>query len=146
MVRVAHGDIDVPNEAIDVIVVEDDRDARSMIYFLLSTNGCVVRAFGDAGSAHQGALARVPDVVVSDLRLVGGAAGWTLAQALREDARTRHIALIAVTGVVEPAHWVVRAFDAYLRKPVETTLMLDLVRQLAVTSRHARHATPSSKR
>jgi CheY-like chemotaxis protein len=126
--------------AVDVIVVEDDDDARTMMTTLLATNGCLVRAFDRADAALEAALARVPDVVVSDLRLRDGPAGWTLARALREDARTRHVSLIAVTGAVEPEREVVAAFDAYVRKPVDTSLVITLVQQLARISRAERRA------
>jgi CheY-like chemotaxis protein len=134
----------VTEKAVDVIVVEDHDDSREMLTALLCASDCLVRAVATADAAHQLAIERVPDVVVTDLWLPGGSAGWTLAEALREDPRTRHVALIAITGHVEPRREVVASFDAYLRKPVETALLRDLVLQLAAISRAERrrmHAT-----
>lgn len=128
----------VAEKAVDVIVVEDDDDSRVMMAALLTSNDCLVRAVATADAAHDAALERVPDVLITDLRLIGGSAGWTLAEALRAEPRTQHVALIAVTGEVEPRQAVVAHFDAYLRKPVEITLLLDLVSQLSLLSRAER--------
>jgi CheY-like chemotaxis protein len=131
----------VAEKAVDVIVVEDDDDSRAMLAALLTAHDCLVRAYATADAAHDAALERIPDVVVTDLRLALGSAGWTLAEALRAEPRTRDVALIAVSGAVEPRQAVVTPFDAYLRKPVETALLLDLVSQLAALSRaRRRHA------
>src|SRR6185369_10299392 len=115
----ARSNSDITVKALDVIVVEDDHDARTLMASLLQAQEFLVRAFEEAEAAHESALARVPDVVVTDLRLRDGSAGWTLARALRENARTAHVSLIAVTGNVAPEREVVAAFDAYLRKPID---------------------------
>jgi CheY-like chemotaxis protein len=124
---------------IDAIVVEDHEDTRELIVELLRMHGCRVRPFGCAEDAFAAALADVPDVVVTDLVLrPHRATGWALAEMLRREAATRHVALIALTGRVDPRTEIVRAFDAYLRKPAEVDLMLDLVVQLTKVSRNAR--------
>ena len=127
----------IAQKAIEVIVVEDDDDARALLAMFLERRKCSVRAFADALSAQEAAVDHAPDVVVTDLRLLGSA-GWTLAAALREDARTRHVALVAVTGEVEPRREVIESFDAYLRKPIDLERIADLVEQLAAISRSAR--------
>jgi CheY-like chemotaxis protein len=54
------------------------------------------------------------------------------------------VALIAVTGEVEPRRAVVSAFDAYLRKPIDVALLVDLVHQLASLGRTGRRAARAS--
>jgi CheY-like chemotaxis protein len=131
----------VVEKAVDVLVVEDDHDSRRMLEALFTTHGCLVRAVATSEEAFKSALERLPDVVVADLELPGGSPGWTLAQELRENLRTRNVGLIAVTGRVEPRVEVVTPFDAYLRKPVDVRLLLDLVDELAEMSRaQRRHA------
>jgi CheY-like chemotaxis protein len=125
--------------AIDVVVVEDDEDARELIARLLTNDGCRVRAFGTAEAAFAAAQAQVPDVVVTDLVLRARlATGWSLAEMLRREPATRHVALVAVTGQVEPRLDFVRSFDAYLRKPIDGELLQSLVARLAHASREAR--------
>jgi CheY-like chemotaxis protein len=134
----------VNEKVVDVLVVEDDADARAMMFAVLRGNDFLVRAVESAEAAHEAVLARLPDVVVTDLQL-GGASGWNLAAALRADARTSHIACIAVTGAVSPRMEVVAHFDAYLRKPVEVELLVELVSQLAAISRAPRKPQRSSR-
>ncbi len=122
--------------AVRVVLVEDDEDARLLLKTVLERANCTVQAFADADAAQQAASTCPPDVVITDLRL-RGCGGSTLAAALRERNSTRHVALIAVTGVVEPGPEVAARFDAYLRKPVDVTLLVQLVMQLAAVSRSA---------
>jgi CheY-like chemotaxis protein len=128
----------ITEKAPDVIIVEDDPGSRAMFGELLRTNGITARACASGEAAVGLALARRPDVMLIDLNLAGGAPGWVLADSLRADPRTRGIALIAVTGEIEPLVWVVRAFDAYLRKPIETRLLIDLVAHLTASTRAER--------
>jgi two-component system nitrogen regulation response regulator NtrX len=129
----------VGEKVVDVVVVEDDDDSRTMLVVLLETNDCMVRSFANAEDAFAASQERVPDVIIADLHLSnGGATGWTLAEMLRREGRTAHVALIAITGQVEPRMEVVRAFDAYVRKPAEANLVVMLVGQLAAVSRAQR--------
>jgi CheY-like chemotaxis protein len=125
---------------VDVLLVEDDDDCRAMIASVLSIHDCLVRGVATAQEARVAAMDGIPDVVISDLQLASGTPGWTLARALRDDARTAHVGLIAITGSVEPWPTVVSPFDAYLRKPVEARLLVGLVKQLGAVSRATRQA------
>ena len=129
---------DIRVKSIDVVVVEDDPDSRALLETVLTIADFLVRGFDSADTAYDGIHARVPDVVVTDLRLDGGSAGWTLAEALRGDPHTSDIALIAVTGNVAPARAVVAPFDAYLTKPVDMNVLRELVTHLATARRAAR--------
>ena len=135
----------ITEKAIDVLVVDDDHDCRTMLATALTASECIVLAVESAEAAYDAVHKRVPDVVITDLRLVGGAAGWTLAQVLRGDPRTRDVALVAVMGAVAPAMEVVAPFDAYLRKPVDLKLLIQLVRQLAAVSRSARQRAHAAR-
>ena len=89
----------------DVVIVEDDADHRAMRVDLLAADGHVVRAYASAEVAHAAVLEHTPDIVIADLQFEG-VAGWTLAEMSRSDARTRHVALVAVTGAVDhDARW-----------------------------------------
>jgi two-component system nitrogen regulation response regulator NtrX len=128
--------------AIDVVIVEDDEDARASIAALLVEHRCTVRHFGSAEEALVSSEGKAPDIVIADLDLGVGASGWILAEMLRRSSTTRWVGLIAMTGTVEPRMEVVRPFDAYLRKPVESELLLTLVRQLAQLSRAQSRGAP----
>lgn len=123
-----------------VLVVEDHEDSREMAREVIRAAGCIVRTVASAEAAMASIGESLPDVVVTDLFLGCGASGWTLAETLREDPATAHIALIAVSGRVDPAWQVVRAFDAYLHKPVDLDALVTLVQRLGQGSRDARRA------
>jgi len=120
-----------------LVIVEDDADHRTMLAEILSMDRHVVRAYPSAEDAHAAILVRTPDIVITDLKL-GGVAGWKLAEMLRTDPRTRHVALVAVTGAVDPRREVVTHFDAYLPKPIDLDVLRELVRNLASMSRAKR--------
>jgi CheY-like chemotaxis protein len=126
---------------LSVLVVEDHDDSRDLACDVIRGAGCIVRGVASAEAAMEAVAERVPDVVVADLLLGCGAAGWTLADTLREDPATARVALIAVSGRVDPEWRIVRAFDAYLRKPVDLDALVTLVQQLGQRSRSALRAS-----
>jgi CheY-like chemotaxis protein len=137
--RKTRGGSGVSERVIDVVLVEDEADARDLLAGLLASDGCRVRAFDTAEAAFAAARADAPDVIVTDLVLGARlATGWALAEMLRCEEATKHVPLIAVTGKVEPRIEYARPFDAFLLKPVDVDLLLDLVRQLARASRERR--------
>lgn len=131
---------------LDVVVVEDDADSRELLREALELAGFLVRPVADADEAMNALARRIPDVVVTDLVLAHGASGWTLAEALREQPETAEVALIAVSGRVEPDWRIVRAFDAYLRKPIDLDVLSRLVAQLGGRARTARAAQALARR
>ena len=145
--RVESGQRWKPVDAIDVVIVEDDRDLRDTMCELLVGRRMVVRAFAAVPEALDAISERMPDVVVTDLALPGRR-GDELASTLRMDRTTSHLVLIAVSGAVEPSWEIVRWFDAYLRKPADIGFLGDLVESLRESTRaagdRARRRTPSS--
>lgn len=116
---------------IAVVVVEDHEDTREMLRETFEHAGMDVRACASANEALGAVSERSADVVVTDLRLAGGAAGGAeLAATLRSDPTTAGIALLAVSGELEATPDVVRFVDAYLRKPVDLATLPDLVEAL----------------
>jgi CheY-like chemotaxis protein len=126
---------------VDAIVIDDDPDSRSTLAIFLECAGIEVRAFATAREALTAILETPPDVIVTDLHLPEQS-GAELARALRADPATEHVALVALTGVVDPDWEVVRHFDAYLRKPFDALLLPRLVRSLAAAAEASRHRLP----
>jgi CheY-like chemotaxis protein len=122
--------------AKDVLVVEDDRDTREVLAVILGGAGFDVRACATVEEALALVRERIPDIVVTDLQLPRSS-GRELAEALRADPSTSHVALVAATGAVDP-HWdVVRWFDAYLRKPLDLDVLPQLLDTLAAAAEAA---------
>jgi PAS domain S-box-containing protein len=128
-------------EGVDVLVVDDEVDARDLIAAVLAKCGAHVRT---APSVEE-AVARVrehrPDVMLSDIGLPNED-GFALIRRLREiDPTIRSAALTAYAGADARQQALEAGFDAHVEKPVEP---VDLV--LVVASLAGRAVAPSPER
>jgi CheY-like chemotaxis protein len=108
---------------IRVLVVEDDRAARTMYHMFLTHLGYQVQTAGDGGVAIDQAHRWTPDVIVMDLGMPGFD-GLTASRWLKESPATAHIPIIALSGRLT-AREEARAAgcDGFLAKPC----LLDLL-------------------
>jgi two-component system cell cycle response regulator len=86
-----------------VLLVEDDVDSRDMYALGLGFAGIDVHSVQDASAAFELAVARRPDVIVTDFFLRGADNGAALCRRLHADARTADIPVLVVTGSTRPA-------------------------------------------
>jgi CheY-like chemotaxis protein len=113
-----------------VVVVDDDPDSSELVARLLERHACRTITFVEGRDAVLYAMHHPFDVAIVDLQM-SGMDGASVAHTMRKFGASKHAALIALSGVVDP-HWeVVRHFDAYLRKPVEPRRLAELVITLA---------------
>jgi CheY-like chemotaxis protein len=106
---------------VQVLVIDDDSEARDLLRAVLEYCGAQVVS-AESAVAGLASLGRVrPDVVVCDL-VMPGDDGYALVRALRTRASVAHVPVVALTAYAF-AHGADRAleagFDAYLKKPVE---------------------------
>ena len=112
-----------------VLLIEDNERNLKLLRDLLEVKGFRVLA---ATSAEEGlplAQSEPPDLIVMDIGLPG-MDGIAALQALRADARTRAIPVIAVTAsVMQPEREIIMqsGFDGYMGKPIEIFGFLQLV-------------------
>ena len=100
-----------------VLVVEDDADARNAIRLTLEAAGASVATAASAGEALAALAAHPCDVVVSDLAMPEQSGFWLIAK-IRQLFPRRHVPVIAVTGHPFPPEGVRRAgFDDVMQKP-----------------------------
>lgn len=119
---------------VEILILEDDADTREMLAQVFEANMCVARTASNLAEAEAALRERLPDVVLADLHLGGGEAGWVFAERARDDARTSHVGRIGMSGAdVDPQ--AAAAFDACIRKPFDTARLVRLVRHLAAASR-----------
>lgn len=117
---------------LDVLLVEDDREATEMMTLVLSERGARVRTAGDYEGALQALAQAWPDVMVSDIGLPGRD-GYELVRRVRELERTRrspHLPVIAVTAFARPEDQrktLDAGFDLHLSKPLRPHLLLDAI-------------------
>jgi CheY-like chemotaxis protein len=106
-----------PLTGYQVLVVEDDADARNAIRLTLEAAGASVATAASAGEALAALAAHPCDVVVSDLAMPEQSGFWLIAK-IRQLFPRRHVPVIAVTGHPFPPEGVRRAgFDDVMQKP-----------------------------
>jgi CheY-like chemotaxis protein len=122
---------------IQILVIEDDEDARNILIDVLQFAGATVRAYSEAHSALRSLNEQLrPDIIVCDLALPR-MDGLTFMYILRShrDPSTRRIPVIAVTAYGEvygPMELVNMGCEAYMMKPLSLDRVCRAVEKLAV--------------
>jgi len=122
--------------ALDILVVEDNRDAAESLVEVLRLSGHRVRAAYDGRSGIAQARELPPDVVLCDIGLPD-VDGYEVARTLRAEEALRGTRLIALSGYAQPedARRALEAgFEAHLGKPAP----LDDLRELIARVRRER--------
>jgi len=83
-----------------IAIVEDERDLREMMTFLLDDEGFAVIAWPSGAGAHAMILRERPDLLLLDLRLEERRTGMSVLNEIRNDPRTRATAVIVCSGDV----------------------------------------------
>jgi CheY-like chemotaxis protein len=115
-----------------VLVVDDYDDAREMYAEYLEFLGYQVQTARDGQEALQYARAEHPDIILMDLSLPV-LSGWEATRQLKQDERTRHIPVMALTGHVMAMHSEKArevGCDAFVAKPALPDAGADQIRAL----------------
>jgi PAS domain S-box-containing protein len=118
-----------PPRGLDVLLVEDNRDAAETLQAVLELDGHRVTLAHDGPSGVDAARQLRPDVVVCDIGLPG-LDGYRVARELRSDPATAPALLISVSGYGqdEDRRKAREAgFDYTLVKPVSSDILLRLL-------------------
>ena len=120
---------------VDVLVVDDEIDARNLVKRLLEMAGATVSMAASSSEAMERILARRPDVLVCDIGMPGED-GYSLIRRLRAIEKIQENALPAVAlsayARSEDRTKSIRAgFQNHLAKPVEPSELLAIVGSLA---------------
>lgn len=130
---------------LTVLIVDDYPDALDVWALFLRAEGFDVLTAANGHEALKHAVSAVPDMVVMDIQLPG-LSGLEVARELRRSPPTRHIPLIAATGLshstqIDEAR---RAgFDAVIVKPCNPDVLIAEIRRLLAESR--REPTPENR-
>ena len=106
--------------SLRVVVVDDNADARDMLRTFLELAGHEVHDATSGPAAVELAQSVLPHLALVDLGLPGFD-GLEVARRLREDARTRAVVLVAMTGYGQPddrRRTTEVGFDAHIVKPI----------------------------
>ena len=115
--------------AREVLIVEDNADARDTLKRMLEIDGHRVRVAPDGPAALAALKTAVPDVALIDIGLPQ-MDGYELARRIRAELNDRRPLLVAVTGYGLPedrrrAHEA--GFDVHLVKPVDFAQLADVL-------------------
>ena len=125
----------------DVLVVEDDEDLAELVEMILTDVGYEVRTAGDGAAALELVRARMPGVVLLDMRMPV-MNGWEFAREFR--ARFGRAAPIVVVTAAENARARAEEIGAegWLEKPFDVD---DVLRMVALhLGREREAASPGS--
>lgn len=121
-----------PTESLRVLFVEDDHVIASMIEMYLVLEGFEVSHVGDGTSAVHAVDAMCPHVVLLDIMLPGRN-GLDVARWIREQSPHRDVGIVMLTslaGEEQVREGLLAGADAYVRKPVELSLVADEIRRV----------------
>jgi len=83
-----------------VLLVNDSRDEREMYAEWFRRQGCCTLQAENAEDAYRLAVALTPEVVITDVKLLGKTDGLTLTKRLKQNANTRTLAVVVLSGYV----------------------------------------------
>jgi len=114
-----------------ILVVDDDRDVRSVISFVLHKQGFRILEAENGGDALSLAATRSPDLIISDV-MMDNVNGFMLLEMLKKDPATAGIPVILMTGAAEHAGaWESDKSVGYMRKPIGMeTLVKEVLKKL----------------
>jgi two-component system, OmpR family, alkaline phosphatase synthesis response regulator PhoP len=134
-----------PTRAVGrVLVVEDERDVAELIRYNLGKEGYDVLVTGSGTDAVKQAREARPDIVLLDI-MVPHLNGWEVCRRLKQDAETRSIPVIMVTGRAEEGDKVLgfeMGADDYVTKPFSPR---ELVARVRAVVRRGRGDTSERK-
>jgi signal transduction histidine kinase/FixJ family two-component response regulator len=141
--RREHTDIDTkPLQGIQVLVVEDDQDARELVTLLLQGSGANVQTATSATEALSHIEARMPDLIVADIGLPDEDGYSFIARVrAREGAsadRVPALALTAYGGPEDRDRALAAGYQVHIGKPFVPDQVIAAVTRLARQSRKAR--------
>jgi CheY-like chemotaxis protein len=115
-----------------ILIVEDEKPIRDMIAFGLRRAGFDVREAEDCTAARARIADRRPDLLLVDWMLPDQS-GLELTRLLKGDPRTRHVAVLAVTGPSRPGteeRVLAAGCDGYIPKPIDTQRLTSQIADL----------------
>lgn len=124
-----------------VLIVDDEIEMRIFLSALFETNGYRPETSRDGRTGLQKARELMPDLIILDV-MMPGEGGVAMYQGLKGDERLRGIPVVVLSAVAAKtfAHCLkmlnaqlpggIPGPDAYVEKPPEASMLLDLVRDL----------------
>ncbi|MBO0793784.1 MAG: response regulator [Ktedonobacteraceae bacterium] len=83
-----------------VIVVDDDKEIREIITFVLDRHGYTVKAAASGQQLQQLLTAELPDLIILDV-MMPGEDGYSICSGLKRGPQTHHIPIMIMTAHAE---------------------------------------------
>ena len=115
--------------AYDILIVDDEADIRTLLSGTLEDEGYQTREAHDADSALEAIQARIPNLLILDIWLMGSRLdGLELLQQVKRDCPSLQVVMISGHGNIEPAVDSIKkgAYD-FIEKPFRTDRLLLMV-------------------
>jgi signal transduction histidine kinase len=122
---------------VDILLVEDQADTRSMLHSALTHFGARVTAVASVDAAFEVMMKTPPAVVVSDIGMPGED-GYGLIGRMRSGEKLRSIPAIALTAFARPEdrqRALESGFTHHLAKPIDPMVVVKTVRDVLMSSR-----------
>ncbi len=131
---IGHGQDVEPMGNWRLLVVEDEVDSANVVEMILNAAHINTEIASNAEDALDLVLNRPEafEAIIIDLALPG-MDGFALMKAIRATASVKHLRLIAVTAFHTPelrSRAIKAGFDAYVPKPLDTTLFIGTLERL----------------
>jgi two-component system, cell cycle response regulator DivK len=123
--------LDAPGTRRRVLLVEDNEDNRIIYRMILEHHGYDVIEAHDGQAGIEMARTSGPDLILMDISLPV-MDGWEATRVLKADLPTSVIPIVALTAHAlrsDEAKAAEIGFDAFIRKPAEPKLVLEIVQQ-----------------
>jgi two-component system, cell cycle response regulator DivK len=120
-----------------ILLVEDNAQNRRLAQFILKSHGYVVCEATNGHEALEMARSCRPDLILLDL-LLPDLDGLEVMKALKEDAMTRQIPVVALTAFAmegDRERALQAGCDGYITKPIDTRRFPAAVRRFLVGKR-----------
>ncbi len=114
-----------------IVLIEDNPDVVNLLEKALSDRYQVF-SYADGESGTNGALEKLPNVVISDV-MMPGEDGIAITRKLKADYRTSHIPIILLTAKSQEEHKVTglkSGADAYITKPFNMEVLYENISSL----------------
>ncbi len=116
---------------IDVLVVDDEPDARDFIAFMLEQHGAIVTAVPAATDALAAIAQIKPDVLISDIGMPE-MDGYELIRQIRSVVKGKPVLAIAVTAYAGDSNRqqaIAAGFQEHITKPVAPDILIQIIQQ-----------------
>ena len=130
----------VPKESVNILVIEDERDVRELLFDILTSAHYAVKVASDGNQGLEICGKEKFDIVLTDLGMPE-MSGWEVAKAIKGMDSNTTVLLITGWGVeTEKEKLEESRIDRVLTKPVKLGDLLNLVSEIIESKKKAREA------